>query len=68
MTLVECETKYIDDGDELELDIEGSKMKDVSKGFIFETKPLHPVMKRLLLDGGVVEHFRKYGGFHFEEL
>lgn len=67
LMLVECNTGFIDDGDTVELDLEKRKLKDVSKGLAFDIKPIPPVMKRLLEDGGVVEHFRKYGGFHFNE-
>ena len=66
LLLVECNTEFIDDGDTLELDIEKGKLKEVSKGLSFDIKPIPFVMKRLLEDGGVVEHFKKYGGFHFE--
>jgi len=68
LTLVECETKHIDDGDEIALDLENAKLTNVSKGLAFETKPLPSVMKKLLDDGGVVAHFKKYGGFTFGEL
>jgi len=66
LLLVECNTDFIDDGDELELDIERGRIRSMSKGLILEIKPIPPVMKRLLSDGGVVEHFRKHGGFKFE--
>jgi 3-isopropylmalate/(R)-2-methylmalate dehydratase small subunit len=66
LLLVECNTDFIDDGDELELDIEKGKLKSKSKGLIFDTKSIPPVMKKLLEDGGVVGHFKKYGGFKFE--
>lgn len=66
LLLVECNTDFIDDGDELEIDIELSKVRNKSKGLVLDIKPLPPVMKKLLNDGGVVEHFKKYGGFKFE--
>lgn len=66
LLLVECNTDFIDDGDELELDTEKGKIKSKSKGLIFDTKPIPTLMKKLLEDGGVVGHFRKYGGFKFE--
>ena len=66
LLLVECNTDFIDDGDELEIDIESGKLKNKSKGLILDIKPIPPVMKKLLADGGVVEHFKKYGGFNFE--
>jgi len=66
LLLVECDTGFIDDGDALELDIDKGKLKDVSKGLSFDIKPIPNVMKKLLEDGGVVEHFRKHGDFKFE--
>jgi 3-isopropylmalate/(R)-2-methylmalate dehydratase small subunit len=65
LLLVECDTDFIDDGDEVELDIEKGKFKDKAKGLVFDIKPVPAVMKKLLEDGGVVEHFKKYGGFKF---
>ena len=67
LMLIECNTGFIDDGDTIELDIERGKLKDVSKGLAFDIKPIPFVMKKLLADGGVVEHFKKYGGFSFNE-
>lgn len=66
LLLVETDTSFIDDGDALELDIDKGKLKDASKGLSFEIKPVPAVMKKLLEDGGVIEHFKKYGGFKFE--
>lgn len=65
LMLVECNTGFIDDGDTLELNADSGKLKDVSKGLSFDIKPIPQVMKKLLEDGGVVEHFRKHGGFNF---
>ena len=66
LMLVECDTDFIDDGDELELDIDKGKLKDVGKGLVLDTKPVPKLMKKLLEDGGVVGHFKKYGGFQLE--
>jgi 3-isopropylmalate/(R)-2-methylmalate dehydratase small subunit len=65
LLLVECDTGFIDDGDSLELDIDSGKLKDASKGLSFNIKPIPKVMRKLLEDGGVIEHFKKYGGFSF---
>ena len=65
LLLVECDTDFIDDGDEVEIDIEKGRLIDKSKGLAFDIKPVPPVMKALLADGGVIEHFRKHGGFKF---
>jgi 3-isopropylmalate/(R)-2-methylmalate dehydratase small subunit len=61
--VVECDTDLIDDGDELSLDLEGGVLKDVTKGIEIPFPPLPPVMAQLLADGGLVEHFKKHGGF-----
>ncbi|MBP7055520.1 MAG: 3-isopropylmalate dehydratase small subunit [Candidatus Omnitrophica bacterium] len=66
LPLIECNTDFIDDGDEIELDIDNARISNRSKGLKLDVKPLPTVMRRLLEDGGVVEHFKKYGGFKFE--
>jgi 3-isopropylmalate/(R)-2-methylmalate dehydratase small subunit len=66
LMLVECDTDFIDDGDEIELDIDGGKLRNRSKGLLLDIKPVPSVMRKLLEDGGVVKHFKKYGGFKFE--
>ena len=66
LLLIECNTDFIDDGDELEIELKNNKLKNKSKGLLLDTKPLPYMMKKLLEDGGVVEHFKKYGGFKFE--
>lgn len=66
LLLIECNTDFIDDGDELEIDIEKNKIKNKSKGLLLDIVPLPPMMRQLLDDGGVVEHFKRYGGFKFE--
>ena len=66
LPLIECGTDFIDDGDEIELDIASGKISNKSKGLLLDIKPIPRIMKQLLSDGGVVEHFKKYGGFKFE--
>jgi 3-isopropylmalate/(R)-2-methylmalate dehydratase small subunit len=66
LPVVECDTDLIDDGDELSLDLEGGVLRDVTKGIEIPFPPLPPVMAQLLADGGLVEHFKKHGGFALE--
>jgi 3-isopropylmalate/(R)-2-methylmalate dehydratase small subunit len=63
LPVVECDTALIDDGDELALDLERGVVRDVTKQTEIPFAPLPPVMAQLLADGGLVEHFRKHGGF-----
>jgi len=66
LPLVECDASSIDDGDEIELDIESDKLRDLTKGIDIEIKPVSPIMKRLITDGGAISHIKRYGGFKFE--
>ncbi|GAB4280763.1 MAG: 3-isopropylmalate dehydratase small subunit [Coriobacteriia bacterium] len=63
LPVIECDTDLIDDGDELELDIEAGTLRNATKGEDIPIRPLPSVMAQLLADGGLVEHFKKHGGF-----
>jgi 3-isopropylmalate/(R)-2-methylmalate dehydratase small subunit len=63
LPVVECDTDLIDDGDELSVDLVAGVVRNVSKGTEIPFPPLPPVMATLLADGGLVEHFKKHGGF-----
>lgn len=63
LPVVECDTDRISDGDELELDLESGVVRNLTQGTEIPFAPLPPVMAQLLADGGLVEHFRKHGGF-----
>ncbi len=66
LMLLECNTNYIDDGDVLQLDTERNIIKNLSKGLNVDTKSLPSIIKKILGDGGVVEHFKIHGGFKIE--
>ena len=66
LVLVECNTDQIDDGDGLSLDLEKGKLKNIKKGIDIEIKSLSTIVKELLKDGGLIEHFKKHGGLKFE--
>jgi 3-isopropylmalate/(R)-2-methylmalate dehydratase small subunit len=66
LPLVECDTSSIEEGDELVLDLDKGLLKNITKNFETKIRPLSEIMKKLLEDGGIVEHFKKYGGFRFE--
>jgi 3-isopropylmalate/(R)-2-methylmalate dehydratase small subunit len=63
LPVVECDTDLIDAGDVLDLDLTAGVLRDVTKGIDIPFPPLPPVMAQLLADGGLVEHFKKHGGF-----
>ncbi|MDO8848777.1 MAG: 3-isopropylmalate dehydratase [Coriobacteriia bacterium] len=63
LPVVECDTDLIADGDSLELDLEAGVVRNLTQGTEIPFAPLPPVMAQLLADGGLVEHFKKHGGF-----
>ena len=63
LCLVECETNYIDDMDELVLDLDRNFLMNISKGVHIEIKPVPKIIKKLLSSGGVVQHFKEHHGF-----
>lgn len=60
---IECNTDLINAGDEIELDVKGGIVKDLTNGERIKFSPLPEVMIKLLKDGGLVEHIKKYGDF-----
>jgi len=66
LPLIECDTDSISEGDELQVDLGVGVLHNLSKGVDIPITPLPPVMLKILNDGGLVEHFKKYGGFNFD--
>lgn len=64
LPVVEVDTDRIDDGDELIVDLEAGVVRNLTKGEELPFPPLPAVMAQLLADGGLVEHFKKHGGFN----
>jgi len=60
---IECDTDGIAEGDELELDLDKGVIKNRTKGKNIKISPIPKTMQILLSDGGLVEHFKKHGGF-----
>ncbi|MGB4042532.1 MAG: 3-isopropylmalate dehydratase small subunit, partial [Thermacetogeniaceae bacterium] len=66
LPVVICDTSLIESGDELLVDLEKGLLQNLTKGIEVPIKPLPSVMLKILSDGGLAEHFRKYGTFHLE--
>lgn len=64
LPVVECDTDGIETGDELEVDLAAGIVINKTKGETIKARPLPPVMIKILNDGGLASHFRKYGGFN----
>lgn len=60
LPLIEADTDKIREADELEIDLEKGEFRNITQNKILEFKPLPKIMMRLLNDGGLVEHFKKY--------
>ncbi len=67
LPVLEIDTSGIDQGDELEVDLAAGTVRNVTKDQTLSFAPLPPVMVKILGDGGLVEHFRKYGDFNLEQ-
>lgn len=66
LPLLECNTNYIDDEDELEFEAEKNILKNKSKGVFIDVKPLAPLLKNFLGEGGVIEYFKKHRSLKIE--
>lgn len=66
LPLLEVDTKGIDTGDELEIDLSKGKIKNITKNLDFDAHPIPDFMLNIIKDGGLVEHIKKYGGFKLE--
>jgi len=58
-----CDTDKIEQGDELEVNVEKGEIRNKSKGIKFFFSSLPPIMRNILNDGGLVAHVNKYGDF-----
>lgn len=61
---IECNTDLINANDELELDLKNGVVKNLTQRSEIAFTPLPDVMIKLLDDGGLVEHIKKYGDFN----
>lgn len=64
LPVVECDTSEIESGDELIVDLEKGLIKNLTRNKEIAIKPLPSFMLKILRDGGLVAHFKKYGTFN----
>lgn len=57
---IACNTDGIDEGDELEFDMEKGVITDKTKGKEITFPPLPPVMKKILHEGGLVAYIKAH--------
>jgi 3-isopropylmalate/(R)-2-methylmalate dehydratase small subunit len=64
LPVIIADTDRIDDGDELEIDLERGTLKDTTKNIELNFPALPKIMMTILSDGGLVAHIKKHGDFH----
>ena len=63
LPVIVCDTSAIREGDVLNIDLEKGILEDKTEGFRLSFPPLPKVMTRILEEGGLVAHIRKYDDF-----
>ena len=63
LPMIIVDTDRINDCDEIEIDLKEGIVKDLTKKFKLEAKPLPEAMLKILRDGGLVPHVKKHGSF-----
>ncbi len=61
-----CNTEEIDEGDELELDMEKGVVRNKTKGIELTFQPLPPVMNKILQEGGLVAYIKAHKSLFLE--
>jgi 3-isopropylmalate/(R)-2-methylmalate dehydratase small subunit len=61
LPVIIVDTSRIEEGDRLEVDLERGVVRDVTKGFELTFPPLPDVMRKILEDGGLVDHIKRHG-------
>lgn len=58
-----CDTDCIQDGDELEVDMSGGTVNNLTSGRAITFKPIPDFMLSILNEGGIMPYIKKYGDF-----
>ncbi|MCX5699078.1 MAG: 3-isopropylmalate dehydratase [Candidatus Omnitrophica bacterium] len=61
LPLIETDTSKIDEGDQLQIDLDQGLVKNLTKGIDLEINPLPKFMRELLAEGGIINYYKKYG-------
>jgi len=55
-----CDTDRIGDGDELEIDVSGGKITDLTSGTTLSCSKMPPIMSAILKEGGLIPYIQKH--------
>ena len=58
-----CDSDKIEDGDELEVDLKGGKVKNVSTGVELTSGKFPEVMLKIIDEGGLIPYIKKHKDF-----
>ncbi|MBE0415025.1 MAG: 3-isopropylmalate dehydratase small subunit [Dehalococcoidia bacterium] len=61
-----CDTDKISDGDELEVDLAGGMVKNLTSGVVLPLGRFPDVMLRILDEGGLIPYIKKHGDFSLQ--
>jgi len=61
LPLIETDTSKINEGDQLQIDLDKGLVKNLTRGIDLEIKPLPKFMQNLLAEGGIINYYKKYG-------
>ena len=61
LPVIMVDTSGIQEGDQLEADLEKGLLRNLTNGKEFAFQPLSKEMMKILKDGGLVEHIKKHG-------
>ena len=62
LPLIQTDTTKIDEHDALEVDLAKGVVNNLTKGICLKIKPLPKFMQELLLEGGIINYYKKYAG------
>ena len=58
-----CDTDKIGDGDELEIDLTGGIVANLTSGITLDCSKMPPIMTAILKEGGLIPYIQKYKDF-----
>ena len=61
LPLIETDTSKIDEGDQLQVDLDKGLVKNLTKGIDLKINPLPKFMQDLLAEGGIINYYKKHG-------
>jgi len=63
MAVLLCDTDKIGDGDELEINVTGGNIANLTSGITLSCGKMAPIMSAILEEGGLIPYIQKHKGF-----